>query len=116
MGCFGSKSSNSKAQGVSPDDNADSKTLFRHIIEGESFAEEDAAEYARQIAMALAVAHEQELVHGRLSSSKVLILPISYDILEEDEDEEDLPAQVKICDYGQGLLLRETAIRQIERM
>lgn len=51
---------------------ADSTTLFKHIQAGQSFAEEDAAEYSRQICMALAVAHEQGVVHGRLSPTKAV--------------------------------------------
>lgn len=95
---------------------ADAMTLFRHIQAGESFCEEDAAEYTRQIAQSLAVSHEQDIVHGRLSPSKILIAPMDQDPREGNSDDEDEPpAQVKICDHGQGVILREGAIDQLQR-
>mmetsp|Transcript_104621 Transcript_104621/g.263414 ORF Transcript_104621/g.263414 Transcript_104621/m.263414 type:complete len:678 (-) Transcript_104621:93-2126(-) len=93
---------------------ADSTTLFKYIQAGQSFAEEDAAEYTRQICMALAVSHEQGIVHGRLSPTKVVILPEDRDIFDED-DEDAPPAQVKICDIGQGFVLRENVLQQMRR-
>lgn len=93
---------------------AEVATLFRHIQDGESFCEEDAAEYTRQVAQTLAVSHEQGIVHGRLSPSKILIAPMDH--VDEGSDEEDeLPAQVKICDHGQGMLLREGPFKQLSR-
>lgn len=92
---------------------ADITTLFKFIQEGQSFAEEDAAEYTRQMCMALAVAHEQGIYHGRLSPTKVVIMPEDRDSDEEDEDAP--PAQVKICDMGQGFILRENGLQQLRK-
>jgi len=78
---------------------AGTTTLFEHILDRASLTEEEAADYLRQAAMALAVAHSQGIVHGRLSP-KALIID------EEDAAEEDLDVQIKICDFGQGFVLR----------
>lgn len=95
-------------------------TLFSYIQSLPCFTEDDAAGYARQIAMALSVSHEQGIVHGRLSPSKVIVLPEEseelYEKLTQDEEEmEQVPAQVKICDMGQGVVLRELGIQQLRR-
>ncbi|CAJ1406442.1 unnamed protein product, partial [Effrenium voratum] len=60
---------------------AGTTTLFELIRERASLTEEDAADYLRQAAMALSVAHSQGIVHGRLSP-KTLIVD------EEDPGEE----------------------------
>eukprot|EP00913_Durusdinium_trenchii_P022979 g21576.t1 len=106
---------------------AGTKTLFEHILERASLTEEEAADYLHQAAMALSVSHSQGIVHGRLSP-KSLILD------EEDPTEEasldrwsgkrpiighqkstpncgdplrqDCDVQIKICDMGQGFILR----------
>jgi len=91
---------------------ADSTTLFRYIQAGQSFAEDDAAEYTRQMVMTLAVAHQQNIVHARLSPTKVIISPSDED---ECDDEDPLPAQVKICDMGQGLILRDSCLQELRR-
>merc|ERR1719359_582112 len=70
---------------------ADATTLFRYIQSGQTFLEDDAAEYTRQICMALSVSHDQGIIHGRLNPSKVLIAPQDADDSEEyfsDEEEE----------------------------
>eukprot|EP00427_Karlodinium_veneficum_P054161 CAMPEP_0169415914 /NCGR_PEP_ID=MMETSP1017-20121227/62832_1 /TAXON_ID=342587 /ORGANISM="Karlodinium micrum, Strain CCMP2283" /LENGTH=613 /DNA_ID=CAMNT_0009523805 /DNA_START=1 /DNA_END=1843 /DNA_ORIENTATION=- len=72
---------------------ADATTLFRYIQGGQTFLEDDAAEYTRQIAMALSVSHEQGLMHGRLNPSKVLIAPQEEDEDEPYSDEEELPVE-----------------------
>jgi len=94
---------------------ADMTTLFKYIVAGQSFAEEDAAEYTRQICMALAVAHEQGLGHGCLNPSKVVILPEDRDVARDDEEDDVPPAQVKICDMGQGLILTPNVLQQLRR-
>jgi len=73
---------------------AGTTTLFENIQERASLTEEEAADYLRQAAMALSVAHSQGIVHGRLSPK------------EEDAAEEDCDVQIKICDIGQGFVLR----------
>lgn len=93
---------------------AQSTTLFQYIQDSaSSFAEEDAAEYTRQMCMALAVSHEQGIVHGRLSPSKVVMALEDRD--SDEEDENAPPAQVKICDMGQGFILKEHALQQLRR-
>lgn len=95
---------------------ADATTLFRYIQGGQTFLEDDAAEYTRQMAMALSVSHEQGIIHGRLNPSKVLISPQEEDEDVYSDEEDDLPpAQVKICDHGQGLILRTSTLAQIKR-
>lgn len=78
---------------------AGTTTLFEHILERASLTEEEAADYLRQAAMALSVSHSQGVVHGRLSP-KALVLD------EEDPTEEEIDVQIKICDMGQGFILR----------
>lgn len=96
---------------------ADSTTLFKYIQAGESFAEEDAAEYTRQMCMALAVSHEQGVVHGRLSPTKVVIAREDRVVGTDTDDEEEgtMPAQAKICDMGQCFVLCESALQQLRR-
>jgi len=74
-------------------------TLFEHIRERSSLTEEDAADYLRQVAMALSVAHSQGIVHGRMS-------PRSLILSREEEDDEACGTQLKVCDMGQGWVVR----------
>lgn len=94
---------------------ADTMTLFRYIQAGHTFCEDDAAEYTRQIAMALSVAHEQGVMHGRLSPSKLLISPTDVSAGENSDEDDEPPAQVKICDMGQGFIFRESVLRELEQ-
>merc|ERR1712151_657170 len=70
--------------------------------------EEEAADYVRQIAAALAVAHSQGVVHGRLSP-RSLILTQGFVEAEEDGCE----VQIKICDPGQGYILRPGVMDEV---
>jgi len=79
---------------------ANQVTLFDHIKDRGSLTEEEAADYMRQVAMALSVAHSQGIVHGRLSPRHMILTN------QEDDDEEDCDTQLKICDMGQGFILR----------
>lgn len=94
---------------------ASSTTLFHHIQAGKTFCEDDAAEYTRQLCMALAVAHDQEVYHGRLSPSSVILSPTHPDS-ESDDDEEPLPAQAKICDMGQTYIFRDSVSQQWKQL
>lgn len=76
-------------------------TLFDHIQERGSLVEEEAADYLRQAAMALCLAHAQGIVHGRLSVRSLILANED----EQDEDEE-CDTQLKICDIGQAYVLR----------
>lgn len=79
-------------------------TLFEHIRAKSSLTEEEAADYLRQAAMALAVAHSQGVVHGRLS-------PRSLILADEDMDDDDeIDTQIKICDMGQVFVLRPSVL------
>lgn len=78
---------------------ADPLTLFDHIRRQQRLTEEDAAEYTRQVAMALSVAHGSQVYHGRLTPAKLICA------FKDCFDEEDAPAQVKICDFGQAFVL-----------
>jgi len=73
-------------------------SLFDHCASKKHTSEEEMADYLRQSAMALAVAHSQGIVHGRLSVRSVL--------LAEEEEDEECDLQLKICDFGQGYILR----------
>jgi len=73
--------------------------LFDHVRTRSSLTEEDAADYVRQAAMALSVAHAQGIYHGRLS-------PRSLILSGDEEDDEDLTTQLKICDMGISYILR----------
>jgi len=75
--------------------------LFDRIRQRGSLTEEEAAEYLRQVAMALAVSHSQGIVHGRLSPNSLVIVHE-----DDEEDEEDVELQLKVCCMGQGWLLR----------
>lgn len=77
-----------------------STTLFDHILERGFLAEEEAADYLRQAAMALSVAHSQGVCHGRLSPRSIILSP------EVEDEDEDYDTQLKICDMGQGCILR----------
>lgn len=97
-------------------------TLFEHIGTCETFGEDDAAEYVRQIAMALSVAHEEGIVHGCLNPNKLLVetedcfADVSpRDEVDEGEDGQPFPAQVKVCDMGQVLVLKETPLQALQR-
>eukprot|EP00931_Biecheleriopsis_adriatica_P063641 TRINITY_DN38581_c0_g1_i1.p1 TRINITY_DN38581_c0_g1~~TRINITY_DN38581_c0_g1_i1.p1 ORF type:complete len:584 (+),score=118.82 TRINITY_DN38581_c0_g1_i1:62-1813(+) len=79
---------------------ASTTTLFDQIWARSSLTEEEAADYLRQAAMALTVAHSQGIVHGRLSPRSLILAN------EDDEDDEDCDTQLKICDMGQGFILR----------
>jgi calcium-dependent protein kinase len=84
-------------------------TMFDHIIDRSSLTEGEAADYLRQTAMALSVAHSQGIVHGRLSP-RTLIL--SHD----EEDDEDVDTQLKVCDMGQGFVLRPSLLEAEQRL
>jgi len=79
-------------------------TLFEHIRERSSLTEEEAADYLRQVAMALSVAHSQGIVHGRLSPRSLVL---SH---EEEEEDDDTETQLRICDMGQGWVLRPSLL------
>jgi len=80
---------------------ANTTTLFDYIRARASLKEDEAADYLRQAARALAVAHSSGIVHGRLSPKSLLLAD------ENDEiDEEEADLQVMICDFGQGFVLR----------
>lgn len=93
---------------------AESMTLFKHL-QGAQTSEEDAAEYVRQLTMALAVAHERNVLHGRLSPTKVVLISALAEEPNSDEEDDPGPAQVKICDMGQGMILREPSVQQLKR-
>lgn len=97
-------------------------TLFEHIGSCDAFGEDDAAEYVRQIAMALAVAHEEGIVHGCLNPNKLLVetedcfADVSpREDTDDGDDGQPLPAQVKVCDMGQVLVLKESAVQALQR-
>eukprot|EP00747_Dinoflagellata_sp_TGD_P167402 gnl/TRDRNA2_/TRDRNA2_191781_c0_seq1.p1 gnl/TRDRNA2_/TRDRNA2_191781_c0~~gnl/TRDRNA2_/TRDRNA2_191781_c0_seq1.p1 ORF type:complete len:580 (+),score=126.01 gnl/TRDRNA2_/TRDRNA2_191781_c0_seq1:144-1883(+) len=79
---------------------ADPTTLFEHIRARKSLNEEDAADYLRQVTMALSFAHSQGVAHGRLSP-RTLILDV-----ENIENDHDMTTQVKVCDFGQTFIFR----------
>lgn len=83
---------------------ADKTTLFDHIRSRSSFSEENGADFTRQVAMALALAHSQGVVHGRLSPNSLILAP------EDEEDDEDAQTQVKLCDMGQSFFLRPSRL------
>jgi len=87
---------------------ANSLTLFEHVTAKSSLTEEEAADYMRQAAMALSVAHSQGIAHGRFSP-RTLILADEED--EEEEDENGCDTQIKICDMGQVFILRTDLLR-----
>jgi calcium-dependent protein kinase len=78
---------------------ADPITIFEFVRTKGSLTEEEAAEYSRQVAMALSVAHNANMYHGRLTPAKLLC---AY---RDNFDEEDASAQVKICDFGQAFIV-----------
>jgi serine/threonine protein kinase len=78
---------------------ADALTIFDHIRRQQKLTESDAAEYTRQVAMALSVAHTASIYHGRLTPAKLICA------FRDAFDEEDAPAQVKICDFGQAYIM-----------
>lgn len=92
---------------------ADPMTLFEYIQSLRSFVEDDAAEYTRQILMALAVTHEQGVVHGRLNPSSLILSPEGQESDSEAEGDEELAAQVKIADMGQAFVLRPTTLEKM---
>lgn len=77
---------------------ANPQTLFEHVTEKSSLTEEEAADYLRQAAMAMSVAHSQGIVHGRFSPRSL--------ILSDDDPDEDSNTQIQICDMGQGFVMR----------
>jgi len=77
---------------------ANPQTLFEHIRAKSSLTEEEAADYMRQSAMAMAVAHSQGVVHGRISPRSI--------ILADEEEDEECDTQIKICDLGQSFVIR----------
>lgn len=83
---------------------ANPMTLFEHIRLRSSLMEEEAADYLRQVAMALSVAHSQGIYHGRLSPRSFVLAE------EEEEDDEEVDTQIKICDMGQVFFWRPTVL------
>jgi len=81
---------------------ADTTTLFDHVRNRRSLTEEEAADYVRQVTAALAVAHMSGIVHGRLSPRSLILTP-GFEEAEEDNCE----VQIKVCDFGQGFILRK---------
>jgi len=81
---------------------ANPQTLFEYIRAKSSLTEEEAADYMRQSAMAMAVAHGQGIVHGRLSPRSI--------ILADDEEDEECDTQLKICDLGQVFAIRPNVL------
>jgi len=79
---------------------ADAQTLFDYVKTEGKLKEQDAADYVRQVTMALKVAHSQKIYHGRLCASKIILA------LPMDDDEDDDNVQLKICDMGQVFILR----------
>lgn len=78
--------------------------LSEHIRLKGSLCEEECADYLRQCAMALSVAHSQGIYHGRLSPKSIILA----DTDEDDDEESD--AQIKICDMGQGFIWRPSIV------
>lgn len=85
-------------------------TLFEHVTAKSSLTEEEAADYMRQAAMALSVAHSQGIVHGRFSPRCVILADEEEeardDELDHDEEEFEPDTQIKICDMGQAFILK----------
>jgi len=79
---------------------ADPATLFEHVKQEGKLKEHDAADYLRQVTMALSLAHNQKIYHGRLCPSKIILS------LPHEDDEEDDNVQLKICDMGQVFYMR----------
>lgn len=75
-------------------------SLLEHVRCRGSLREEEAADYLRQVAMALSVAHSQNVYHGRLSPRSLLVAE------EDNEDDEECDTQIKICDMGQAFIWR----------
>mmetsp|Transcript_115314 Transcript_115314/g.222294 ORF Transcript_115314/g.222294 Transcript_115314/m.222294 type:complete len:610 (-) Transcript_115314:86-1915(-) len=79
---------------------ADPETLFEHVRKAGKLKEQDAADYVHQVTMALSLAHNQHIYHGRLCPSKIILsLPV-------EDDEEDENVQLKVCDMGQVFYVR----------
>lgn len=78
-------------------------TLFDHIKGCKKFDENDAAEVCRQALMALSVAHEAGIVHGRLKPSNLILA------VPEDDDDKNGPPQLKITKLGQIFVMRNTS-------
>lgn len=77
------------------------ETIFEvepEIKKGKPIKEELGQIYCRQIAMGLAVAHRQGIVHGRLRETSLLLDPVPP---QEGEDR-----CLKICDIGQTFICR----------
>lgn len=89
---------------------ADTTTIFDYVKEQGKMTEDHAADYLRQATMALNVAHQSGLYHGRLMPSKVLVA-----FRDESLDEPDATAQLKICDWGQTYILKPDAISAIKQ-
>jgi len=84
---------------------ADPTTLFDHVRSRRSLIEEEAADYVRQVTAALAVAHLQGVVHGRLCPQSLILTPGF-----EEAEEDDCEVQIKVCDMGQGFVLRKSSM------
>eukprot|EP00927_Polykrikos_kofoidii_P041462 TRINITY_DN35350_c0_g1_i1.p1 TRINITY_DN35350_c0_g1~~TRINITY_DN35350_c0_g1_i1.p1 ORF type:complete len:596 (-),score=91.16 TRINITY_DN35350_c0_g1_i1:166-1953(-) len=86
---------------------AEHTTLFEHVRGRKSLTEDEAADYVRQVTAALAIAHGQGIVHGRLCPRKLILSPNF-----EDAEADDCEVQIKICDVGQGYILRPAPMEE----
>lgn len=82
---------------------AESQPFFTYIRRMKRFSEGNAADCVRQLVGALSVAHEQKLVHGRLTPSDVVVA-------QAPASAADVP-HLKICDMGLTFVVQPTALK-----
>lgn len=79
------------------------RPLFHLVQAQSSFDENSAANFIRQVAMGLSLAHSQNIVHGKLVPNSLVLDNRSTDYTCLSD------LQIKVCDMGHGLIFSPSA-------